>query len=481
MKSNRMVLTSPQVGFLSDSQKEEIHLATLEVLRRTGVRVFQDEALALLRKAGCTISDGNRVHIPSHLIEEAIRTAPASITTYDQNGEPAMRLESTNVHYGTGSDLMYTIDLESGERRLSRKSDGVNVARIADALPHIDFIMSMALPHDVPVGTSDLHNFEVMVTNSSKPIVYTTFNREGLANILDMAAAVAGDMENLRQKPFLILYAEPTTPLQHSEEAMDKLLLLAEHHLPIAYVPGIGIGGVTPVTKAGALVVANAELLSAILVAQLKRPGAPCIFGAGMGILDMRTTIVSYGAPEFMLMTSSLAELGRYYRLPTWGFGGCSDAKTFDQQAAMEGALWLMAAAMSGTNLVHDVGYIESGLTCSLEMLVSMDEMAGFVKSFMGGIEVSRETLALDEIHAAGPGGDFIQSDHTYRHFRDIWYPTLLDRDNYDGWEAQGRQKLGQRARDRAREILASHQPRALPPSVSEKLGEIIATAEANG
>jgi len=336
----------------------------------------------------------------------------------------------------------------------------------------------MALPSDVPVATSDLHSFEAMVTSTTKPIVYTAHDRQGLADIIDMAAAVAGDIETLRRKPFLILYAEPTTPLQHSKESVEKLLLVAENYLPVVYVPGSVTGASTPVTMAGALVVSNAELLSGLLIAQLKRPGAPCIFGSGAGPLDMRTMVATYAAPEYMLVTSAMAEMGRYYKLPTWGFAGCSDSKVFDQQASMEGSLWAMMAALSGTNLVHDVGYLESGLTCSLEMLVSMDEAIAMIKQLMGGIDLSPSAMALDLIDEIGPGGDFFSSDHTLKHYKETWYPTLLDRQCYADWQARGEQTMAHRANEKVKEILESHQLQELPQNVCEKLTRIIAKAE---
>jgi len=479
VKSSRIAYQTPQFALLSATQKQDIHLATLEVLRRTGVRVFNAEALELLERAGCTISDGNLVRIPAHLIERAIQTAPPKITVYSRDGAPAMYLESTRVHYGTGSDLPNTIDLHTHQRRPSLKKDIANAAQVCDALPHIDFVMSMALPGDVPIETSDRHSFEAMVTHSTKPIVYTAHDGDGLADIIEMATLVAGDRETLSQKPFLILYAEPSTPLQHSQEALDKLLLIAEHNLPVAYVPGSVTGASTPMTMAGAIVMTNAELLSGLLIAQLKRPGTPCVFGSGTGPMDMRTLVAVYAAPEFMLMTSAMVELGRYYHLPTWGFSGCADAKVFDQQAAIEGAIWSMASALSGANLVHDVGYLESGLTGSLEMLVSMNETIGMTQQFMGGIEINPDTLAVDVIDQVGPGGDFLPTDHTYRHYKTYWYPTLMDKRRHAEWEQDGSQTLGLRANAKTREILKTHHPTPLTPEVQAGLTAIIARAEA--
>ncbi len=472
------IISGWQCAILNEEDKERLHLATLEVLRRTGVRVHHERALALLEQAGCPISDGNLVRIPPHLVEQAVRTAPPSITIYDRLGQPAMYLEGRNVYFGTGSDLPNVRDVHTGERRPARKADVADAARVCDALPHISFIMSMALPSDVPIAVSDVHSFEAMLTHSTKPIVYTAHDAAGLELIVAMAAAMRQDMEDLRRRPFLILYAEPTTPLQHSFEAVDKLLFIARSNLPAAYVPGSISGAAAPITPAGAMVVTNAELLSGLVIAQLERPGAPCIFGSGTGPLDMRTMVNMYAAPEFMLMTSAMAEMGRYYRLPTWGFAGCSDAKLFDQQAAAEGALWIMAAALSGANLVHDVGYIESGLTCSLEMLVTMNEVIDMVRHTLRRVDMSPEALALEVIDQVGPGGDYLSTEHTLRHCREGWLASLFDKWGYAEWEAAGGLTAGERANQKARQILETHRPAPLSDAQRRRLDEILERAE---
>jgi trimethylamine--corrinoid protein Co-methyltransferase len=267
--------------------------------------------------------------------------------------------------------------------------------------------------------------------------------------------------------------------LQHGIEATQKLLWMAEKGLPVAYTPGMMTGATAPVTMAAGLVEGNAELLSGLLMAQLTREGAPFVYGGGIDPIDMQTMTMTYGSPEFMLNMCALTELGRYYRLPVFSFAGCTDSKVFDQQATLEGGIWMLISALSGGNLVHDVGYINNGLTSSYEMLVSMDEAAGMVKRIMGGVEVNEETMAVDVIDKVGPAGHFLSEDHTYRHFRENWFPSLLNRENYETWKDSGGLTLGDRASRKAREILESHRPQALPDSVQSQLSEIVRNAEA--
>jgi len=477
INSNYVAQMTPGMRVLSDDQCEHVHQATLELLRRTGVQVLVSEVRELLAKAGCWL-DGARVRIPPHLVEWSIRTAPHRVVLCDRHGKPAMYLEGRKSYYGTGSDTPYVLDAYTGERRRAVLADVANVSRLIDALPHMDFIMCMGIASDVTESISDLYHFEAMVSHTVKPIVYTAWNRRNLEDIIEMAEAVAGGPDALQRNPFCALYSEPISPLTHAVESCEKLLYIAAKGLPVVYTPGMMTGASAPVTVAGGLLQANAELLSGLLICQLIREGAPVVCGGGILTMDMATGLISYGAPEFMLAMAALSEMGQYYHLPVFSFAGCSDAKIFDQQAAAEGALWMLIAALSGGNLIHDVGYVESGLTTSYEMIVAMDEIAGMVKRILRGAEISEETLALDVIDRVGPGGHFLAEEHTLRHFRENWLPKLFDRGNRESWELAGRLTLGDRAAARAREILESHQPEPLDKAVAARLRAIIQRAE---
>jgi len=210
----------------------------------------------------------------------------------------------------------------------------------------------------------------------------------------------------------------------------------------------------------------------------LIREGAPVIGAGGILYMDMAKGLISYAAPEFMLAMVAFSEMCHYYGLPIFSFAGCSDAKIFDQQAAAEGALWMLVTALSGGNLIHDVGYVEAGLTASYEMLVSMDEIAGLVKRFMQGVEITEETLALDVIDQVGPGGHFVGEDHTFQHFRQNWFPQLLDRVTREEWENSGRLTLGDRVAARVREILEHYEPTPLDEATVAELEAIVQRAE---
>jgi trimethylamine--corrinoid protein Co-methyltransferase len=304
-----------------------------------------------------------------------------------------------------------------------------------------------------------------------------TNDKASCQRAIEMAATVAGSTEALVEHQHILLYSEPSSPLKQTETAVDKLILMAKNGLPIVHSPAPLMGGTGPIKMAGGLVLSVAEILSSLVVHQLQQPGAPFVFGAGLHHLDMRASQICYASCEFQLTKAAIAELGRRYGIPTWGYAGCSDAKVLDEQAALESMLSVMTARLSGSNLIHDVGYVESGLTLSLEMIVLTDELIAMTDNFMQGIDVSEDALMLDEIHAVGPGGQFLDTDQTLANFREFWYPSLLDRDRRAQWLESGATTLGQRLNRRVKEIINEHQPEPLEEGKKAKLQEILAQA----
>ncbi|MFQ5814675.1 MAG: trimethylamine methyltransferase family protein, partial [Anaerolineae bacterium] len=276
--SDYTVFQSPQFAVLSDSQLQDLHLAALEVLRRTGIRFHHQKALDMLREAGAFISDGNLVKLPARLVEDAIASTPGRIVMCNREGEPAMFLEGTRVYFGTGSDCPNFLDPETGEHREFTQADLINAYRLCDALPNIHFVMSVGIPSDVDAALIYDAQMALMLEHTMKPIVFVTNDRASCQRAIDMAAAVAGGYETLVEQQHILLYSEPSSPLQQSGTAVDKLLLMAEYQLPVVHSPGPLMGGTAPITMASGLAMSLAEILSALVVHQLKRRGAPFVF-----------------------------------------------------------------------------------------------------------------------------------------------------------------------------------------------------------
>ncbi len=234
------------------------------------------------------------------------------------------------------------------------------------------------------------------------------------------------------------------------------------------------IGGVSaPVTGAGNLVACIAESLIGVVLAQQIRPGAPVLFGGVPTLIDMSSGMVSYGAPEMSLWSAALTEMAHYLKLPVFSTAGCTDAVIFDQQASVESAMSCLMAALSGANLIHDVGFTESSNSASLELIAATDEFIDYVGAMVKGIDVTEETLALEAIDQTGPGGMFLAEDHTIRNFKKNWFPSMMNRKKFDAWAAEGSLSFEEKANQKVRGILEGHQPEPLADDVAAELDKM--------
>ncbi len=468
----------PFMRMLSDEQIKVIHHTTLDILSRTGIVMKNEQARELLLDAGAWESDG-RIKIPDYMIMDAIASAPPRIAMHNQLGELTMPLEEGKVFFGPGSDCNYTIDLETGERRKATAADVQRIARLCDGLEQMDFIMGMGVPSDVPPMDHYLHSFINMLRGSNKPFLYTANHRADMEDMYQIACAVAGGETALREKPFLLLYSEPISPLLFNDESVDKILFCAEKGIPTNYAPSPNTGGGGTITLAGALALGNAECLVGLLLTQLVRPGTPFLYSMNTAAMDMKSAIVSYGAPEWPAGMAAWCDIARYYDLPMWGAAGATDSKVVDAQAGIEATVTIMTAFLTRCNLLHDVGYIEYGSTSSMEMLVICDEIIRDVRFVMEGVEVSERTLARDAIHQVTPGSGFLAEDHTLDNWKWAqWRPDVIDRSRYDRWVKRGSMDMTARANAKARKILAEHEVAPLSETVEEVITEVLARRE---
>lgn len=465
---------APHFTMLGADDCQRLHEASCRILERTGVRVYHAGALQLLKQAGAYIED-DLVKIPVELVEEALATVPHAFNLYRRGGEQAACvLDGTQSYFGPGSDTLRYLDPHSGQRRDFQLADVADCIRLCDVLPEIGFVMSVGIPRDVPTRRYFRHQFAAMIRNTVKPTVFVCNDLADIEAITAMAAAVAGGMSNLMQAPTLLLYSEPTTPLAHSEEAVDKLLFCASHRIPVTHSPAPMIGGTAPVTLAGAVALGNAEMLSGLVMHQLTHSGAPFLYGHGVHHLDMKEMISVYGAPEFQLARVMSAEMGRFYHLPVWGYSAHSDSAILDEQAAIDAQFSIQTALLSQTNLNHDVGYLEAGLAASPEAMVLANELIAMNRVFARGVRFDDEALALDVIHDVGPGGQFLNHSHTMSHWRELWVPTLFERRRLEPWLQKGGKDMRSRIREATVALLDTHQPEPLSASVDAEIEYIL-------
>jgi len=473
--NNKTNYINKTYDILTDAQINEIHKASLEILERTGIVVYDDEALMLLKDNGA-FTDGNQVRIPARMVEDALSGAPSKITLYSVDGKGFdVRLYRNNINYGLGTDLPNFTDIHTGKIRSTLLSDLEDTAKVVQNSDNIDFAAPFGLASDAEQNLADLYHMKTFRSYCNKPNWVTATNYGNMKALIDMAAVSAGGYQQLRNNPTIGSYTEPITPLRNSKEALQKLLLCAEYGIPVTYASGIIAGATGPVTPAGTIALGNAEGLAGLVMHQLKRRGSPFIYGNVCSSLDMSTMVSLYGGPELPLMHMAVAQLGRFYDLPSFGTGGCSDSSLLDAQAGLEAMFSSFAAALCGANLIHDSGYLSSGLVGSLEMILLSNENIRIIKHFMKGIEVSDETLGLDMIHEIGPFGDFMGEPHTVKHFKnEIMHSSLLDRTQFQSWQKTGSLTMYERLNKEVKRILEKDHPKLLDNDTLSEYDKII-------
>ena len=483
-KTNTTVNATPVFQVLSQDQVEAIYYASLRVLHETGVRVYDAEGVEVAYSGGAivenTTEDSSLVKMPPWMVDRARSTLPHKVDVVGPDRKYRMELYKNQIYFGTGSDTPFTLDAVTGERRRSTYQDVKNFARLAEALPNIDFHMSLGITQDTAVGTYDRWQYLAMLEGTNKPINITAVDLEGVRDQLEMATIRLGGIEEWKKGPCFSLYIEPVSPLSHSKEVVQKLLFSCDNFIPFVYTPCPMAGGTAPTTLAGLLVQALTESLFGIVLSQLRRPGAQLIIGGLLSNMDMATTVMAYGSPEMALLSAGYTDITKWLEVPMYETAGCSDAKLFDEQAAMEATVNIATAALIGGNMIHDVGYIESGLTSSMEMMVASDEIIDMVRRILRGIPVLDDTQALDLIHKVGPAGHFLGEDHTYRRFKtEIWRPKLLDRLNWENWELAGKKRYGERVHERVIEVIGAEGEPLLEPAMYKELRRICELADA--
>jgi len=450
---------------------ERIHMASLEILERVGIDVHDEKARGILDDHGAEVN-GLRVRIPGHMVGRALRMAPAHMTLCDRHGDVAIRAWGYNTAFGGGSDCLYVLDHRSGERRKAVLADVEDAITVMDALSEIDFVMSGFLPADVDPEIYDVHQMEVMLKHTTKPIVFVTPDFEGCVTAVEMCEIVAGGEEALRRNPFAVCYINVTSGLVANQEALQKCMYLAEKGLPMLYIPINAAGVNSPTTTAGCMATLNAGTLLGIVLAQLVREGTPvAVPGWNGGPYNLKTMVGNYVLADEQGVA---AAMGKFYDLPVFGLGGATDSKVLDQQCAAEAALGLFNAHLSGAHLIHDCGFMDAGMQGSLQLMAITNELIAWIRAATSPVEISESTLALGVIEQLGPTGNYLAHDHTYKHFKDAHYAELADKRQYDSWVEQGATTMEERASAKVDRILKTHEPEPLPSDVETALREVV-------
>ncbi len=449
----------------NEEECARVHEATLRVLGECGVEVKYEPALERLDAAGAKV-EGTRVRFDRRLIDEALASAPGRWPVASRGREEVLLLEDGQVYFGTGSDCLYVVDPESGERRRGRISDVEALAVLCERLPNIDFVMSMVSPADVSPDDEVLLQHVALLKGTRKPLLITPRDGRQLARMKE-TAALCGEGESL------IVYAMPSPPLMHDEFALTKVMESARLEMPLVYAPAPAASTSAPASVSAVAVVANAEVLSGLVLHQAVNPGAPFVYGTGCDIFDMHTMINPYVTPGWCQGGQAGCDLAHFYGLPSFSYAAFSDSKLLDEQWSAEMALTAIVGGLARSTLLHDVGYLESGLQTSFESIVLGDDLVGFVKSLLGEVPTDEQALAVDEIIAVGPGGNHLSRTYTRRHYRQFWSSSLFDTSAHDRWAAAGRLSLRERVEEKTDALRRAERGFVLDAAVLAELEQL--------
>lgn len=469
---------------LPESEVHRIHQAALSLLENPGIFSESDLFLDIFEKAGARVNRETRlISVPAEMVDAAVVSAPSSFVLYGRN-DPDMDLlvEPGRVYYGMGgtSEPLFW-DYDQWQARQPTKADMELNTRLGHALSHIDFVQTLCMSADVPSDYTFFHDFDAIFRNTTKPTVINILERPHAALLLEMTAAASGGEEVLRRQPSVMGIVTPISPLKIA--VMNEGIIDAVNAgVPILYSPGPLMGATGPATVAGTLALTTAEVLFGVVLTQLIKPGAPVVLKPDTDVFDMRTTQCTYGSPEQNLGKVAMAQLAQFYNLPIYSLGGGVEGKVPDAEAASEAMMSMLLNGLAGVTLSQSLGTLAFGLYGSREMVVICNELVHMIKRVLAGISITDETLAVEVIRDVGPGGMFLQHEHTVQFFKqELFFPDLFRRQTIDQWLKSGGKMIHEVAHERVEAILAEAGPVPLAPGVDAELERALRNATHRG
>jgi trimethylamine--corrinoid protein Co-methyltransferase len=419
------------------------------------MNVLDDDTRKWLKEKGCQESDDGYLLFDDQIVQRALSTVPSHMVLYDRNGNVAVDTGDVIPRFCPGINCTDVLDHRTGEIRPCLLDDISKTARVCQKLTHIDVIGNLGNPSDIAFEEQAFSAVRVLVENSIKPLPFIAHDDIEAFRIWEYLSEVAGGWESLSAKPFAFDLTGPTSPFILKKEACHRLRFAARNCLPVVCYPALFPGVTGPMTLAGAIAQSAAEILAGIVIHQLERPGSPVISGSAIIPMDMRTVNLSYGSPEYILVGLGAVDYFSDIGVPTWIGAGCTDVHTFDSQAASEVGMNILTAVLSGTPFIHNLGYLSSGKTGSLEMLVLSDEIAGMSYRIAQGIPVDDDSLGVDVSLDAGKTGKYLTHPHTKKHVRtEMWIPSLFQRFDRGDWRQSGSKTLVERIGEKLRDLL---------------------------
>ncbi len=469
------------INLMSDAEMAKVHETSLAILESTGIEIDHAQARGLLHDAGAITDNGSAiVKFPADMVESCLKKIPKTLCLAGREPEYDLLLNSESpfvVRCATG--LTAVLDHRTGSYRKALCKDQKNLAILADALKNVGMAGPLTV-QDAPSKTADLHATKILLENQRKHFMNLTMGPGNMHYQIEMQLAVRGSREALKKRPLFHPIACLISPLHIPEDDIEIMLIAGEYGLPVKIPVLPMLGASAPVTLAGTLALGNAEVLGAFSVLQTLCPGTPTLYYLVPSLMDMRTGGCTYGSPENSLLYSAIIQLARsFYHIPSDTTALVSDGILLEQATFQKGTN-LLAAAVSGANIVSGAGCIDGTMGFSLKEFVIDNEIVGITRRLLAGFEISDETLALACVHRVGPKGNFLNDIHTLENFRSqgIYAPTLFSYENYSSWQKEAKQ-LADKAYENVSLILEKHAVPPLEDHVINELDRILKAADA--
>ena len=464
---------------LSPDQISRLHEHSLRILWEIGVEVPHQDMLQRFADAGAAVDfQAQRVRLPATLVETCLQQAGKQFTLYGRDERLIARFGQGTRNYNSIAGEASWIGEPGGGRRYAQLSDVAVAARLGDALPNLNIVGAMTDPHDVPAEVACVEVLAQLLRHTTKPVTLWYHDRASAAYLNEIQIALRGSEQAVIERPYTYPFLEPISPLRFPFNGIDLLYETAKLNLPVPIGPMAQMGLSAPCSLAATMAHENAEILAGVCVTQLIRPGMPVCYGGICHAFDMRTTQLIFAGPEQAIFGVALTQMGKHYGLPVYINVGLTDAKRPDGQAGLEAGITLALGAAAGADIFGHMGISGVDQASSADMLVFQDEVIGYVESSLRELDCSDEALGFDASYAVGPGGSFIGEEHTARRFRrELWQPTVLDRQYYQAWLDSGATSTEERVVARRRELLATHEVEPVSENLERALQEITAAA----
>jgi trimethylamine--corrinoid protein Co-methyltransferase len=461
---------------LSQGEVEHIHAASMEILAEVGTKVNYKKAREVFREAGAEVDEETlAVKLPEKLVRWALDQAPKQFSLYGIDADFRLDIgpnQAEPIFAGLGTPTRI-IDLTDGAVRMATKQDMVDHIILINACDHIHNSQMDIWPDDIPMTTIHTEAIWAWAHNSRKPYGMGCYGYLPTWDMMRMMAIAVGGKEELQKQPRFFAICSVVSPLQMNQAQAEGLLICAEYGQPVTCAPEAIAGTTAPVTLAGLVAQENAAILAHIALAQIFRPGTPVLYGTVSTTANMRYGTVTLGSPETGLITAASAQMARYYGLPIRSVGGSTDSKREDLQAGFERMGTLLPAVLAGVNLITCAGTLDSTMLESHALLMLDDEICGAALRLGRGVEVNEESLALNLIKKVGYSGNYITAKETNKLYRkELFIPSMFSREPYETWEKEGSKLAIDHARERAKEILAKHQPYEIDSAIEKELDE---------